>query len=73
MKSIPLREVLKEIVCLPHDRENLVYGDLDSTMANVTKLLLELLAESEVERRTGARLHERGETRTDHRNGYRHR
>jgi len=37
----------------------------------MTKVLLEVMAESEVERRVGARLHERGESRIDHRNGYR--
>jgi transposase-like protein len=51
----------------------MVWGDLDSAMAGLTKVLLEMLAESEVERRAGARLYERGETRTDHRNGYRER
>jgi transposase-like protein len=40
-------------------------------MAGMTKIMLEVLAESEVERRAGARLHERGEGRTDYRNGYR--
>jgi transposase-like protein len=40
-------------------------------MAGMTKILLEVLAESEVERRAGARLHERGESRSDYRNGYR--
>jgi transposase-like protein len=39
----------------------------------LTKVLLETLAESEVERRVGARLYERGVGRTDHRNGYRKR
>jgi transposase-like protein len=42
-------------------------------MVGLTKVLLEAMAESEVERRLGARLHERAETRTDHRNGYRRR
>jgi len=42
-------------------------------MANVTKLLLSTLAESEVEMRAGTRLYERGETREDYRNGYRSR
>ena len=50
-----------------------MWGDLDSTMAGLTRVLLETLAESEVERRAGARLHERGESRTDYRNGYRKR
>lgn len=73
MNSITLREVLEKAVCRIDDEENLVYGELDSTMAGLSKVLLEAMAESEVEKRAGVRLHERGETRTDHRNGYRHR
>jgi transposase-like protein len=42
-------------------------------MAGMTKVLLEVLAESEVERRAGTRLHGRGESRVDYRNGYRSR
>ena len=53
--------------------EDFVWGDLDSTMAGMTKVLLEVMAESEVERRVGVRLHERGESRSDYRNGYRRR
>jgi len=73
MSSITLKEVLKKAACRITDEENLVYGELDAAMANLTKVLLEAMAESEVERRVGVRLHERGETRCDHRNGYRHR
>ena len=73
MESISLREVLRKAACRIGSSEDLVWGDLDSTMAGMTKVLLELLAESEVERRVGARLHERGESRTDYRNGYRRR
>jgi putative transposase len=73
MSSIPLKEVLEKAACRITDEENLVYGELDSAMAGLTKLLLEAMAESEVEVRTGVRLHERGETRTDYRNGYRSR
>lgn len=73
MNSIRLKEVLVKAACRVCDEENLVYGELDSAMAGLTKVLLEVMAESEVERRAGVRLHERGETRTDHRNGYRHR
>jgi len=42
-------------------------------MAEMSKVLLEVMAESEVERRVGVRLHERGESRSDYRNGYRRR
>lgn len=73
MSSITLKEVLEKAACRICDEENLVYGELDSAMAGLTKVLLEAMAESEVERRAGVRLHERGETRADHRNGYRHR
>ena len=73
MSSITLKEVLEKAACRIADEENLVYGELDSAMANLTKVLLEAMAESEVERRTGVRLHERGETRADYRNGYRRR
>lgn len=73
MESISLREVLRKAACRVGSAEDRVWGDLDSTMAGMTKVLLEVLAESEVEKRAGARLHERGESRCDHRNGYRKR
>ena len=71
MESISLREVFRKAACRNGSAEDLVWGDLDSTLAGMTKVLLEMLAESEVERRIGARLHERGESRADYRNGYR--
>jgi putative transposase len=73
MNNITLREVLEKTACRIGDEEDLVYGELDSATAGVTKLLLETMAESEVERRTGVKLHERAECRQDHRNGYRYR
>ncbi len=73
MDSISLREVLRKAACRIGSPEDLVWGDLDSATAGLTKVLLETLAESEVECRAGARLYERGETRTDYRNGYRKR
>jgi len=73
MSSITLKEVLEKACCRISDSENLLYGELDSAMCNLSKVLLEAMAESEVERRTGVRLHERSETRCDHRNGYRRR
>jgi putative transposase len=73
MGSISLREVLRKAACRVGSPEDSVWGDLDSATAGLTKLLLETLAESEVEQRAGARLYERGETRVDHRNGYRKR
>jgi len=71
MESISLREVFRKAACQVRSPEDFVWGDLDSAMAGMTKMLLEVMAESEVERRAGARLHERGESRVDHRNGYR--
>ncbi len=73
MGSISLREFVRKAACRIGSDEDLVWGDLDSATAELTKLLLEVAAESEVERRTGVRLHERGETRVDYRNGYRKR
>jgi len=73
MESIALREVVSRAACRIDCAEDLVWGDLDSATAGLTKVLLETLAESEVERRVGVRLYERGEGRTDHRNGYRSR
>jgi putative transposase len=73
VNSITLKELLEKAACRIVDEDNLIYGELDSAMAGLTKVLLEAMAESEVERRAGVRLHERAETRTDHRNGYRSR
>jgi putative transposase len=71
MGSITVREVLRKGLSQIGSSEELLWGDLNSTMAEMTKVLLEVLAESEVERRVGVGLHERGEGRTDYRNGYR--
>ena len=73
MRSITLKELLEKAACRISDPENLLYGELDSATASLTKLLLEAIAESEVERKLGVKLHERSETRTDFRNGYRKR
>jgi transposase-like protein len=71
MSSITLKEVLEKAACRIADEENLVYNDLGTAMASLTRVLLEAMAESEVERRAGVRLYERGETRCDYRNGKR--
>lgn len=71
MESITVREVLRKATSRIADNEDNIWGELNSAMAGLTKLFLETLAESEVERRIGARLYERGETRCDQRNGYR--
>ena len=73
MNNIPLKQILEKAVCNISDDENLVYGELDSAMSGLTKVLLEAMAESEVERRVGVKFHERGEARQDYRNGYRNR
>jgi len=73
MESISLKEVLERAACRIGSSEDSVWEDLNSATAGLTKLLLETLAESEIERRTGVRLYERGSGRTDHRNGYRSR
>lgn len=71
MASISVRQVFRKAMSRIGSPEDLLWGDLNSAMAGMTKVLLEVMAESEVERRAGARLHERGENRADYRNGYR--
>jgi len=73
MNSISVREVIGKAITKISDTEDQIWGDLNSATAGLTKLLLETMAESEVERRIGAQLYERGETRQDYRNGYRER
>lgn len=73
MASITLMELVRQTRDLVSDPEDRLYGDLDSSMADAIKSLLEKIAESEVERRVGVRLYERGENRQDYRNGYRYR
>jgi len=73
MASITLSEVLRQTRELVSDPEDRLYGDLDASMADAIKCLLEGIAVSEVERRAGVRLYERGESRSDYRNGYRKR
>lgn len=73
MTSITLSELLRQTRELVSDPEDRLYGDLDASMADAIKCLLEGIAVSEVEKRSGVRLYERGECRQDYRNGYRHR
>lgn len=65
-----LLQQTRELVSDPEDR---LYGDLDASMADAIKHLLEKIAYSEVEQRVGVRLYERGDLRVDYRNGYRER
>lgn len=73
MTSITLNALLRQTRELVSDPEDRLYGDLDASMADAIKCLLERIAVSEVEKRAGIRLYERGETREDYRNGYRKR
>lgn len=73
MTSITLKEVLRQTRELVSDPEDRLYGDLDSAMADAITSLFERLALSEVEKRSGVRIYERSDTRTDYRNGYRKR
>ena len=73
MTSITLSELARQTRELVSDPEDRLYGDLDASMADAIKGLLEGIAFSEVEKRAGVRLYERGECREDYRNGYRKR
>ena len=73
MRIITLSELARQTRELVSDPEDRLYGDLDASMADAIKSLLEGIAVSEVEKRAGVRLYERGETRRDWRNGYRKR
>ena len=73
MRIITLSELARQTRELVSDPEDRLYGDLDASMADAIKCLLEGIAVSEVEKRAGVRLYERGETRQDWRNGYRKR
>ena len=73
MASITLSEAVRQTQELVSDPEDRLYGDLDASMADAIKYLLEGIALSEVEKRAGLRLYERRECRRDYRNGYRKR
>jgi transposase-like protein len=73
MASITLDQLAEQTRQLVSDPEDRLYGDLDASMADAIKRLLEQIALSEVEQRVGVRLYERGESRSDYRNGYRER
>lgn len=73
MTSITLSQVLRQTRELISDPEDRLYGDLDTAMADAIKCLLEGIAASEVEKRVGVRMYERGENREDYRNGSRER
>jgi transposase-like protein len=55
------------------DQEDGRFGDMTAAAAAALTAVLEQAAVSEVERRVGCRLYERGTSRSDYRNGYRFR
>lgn len=71
MASLAVREFMRQARASAFDAEDARYGDLDAATADAVTSLLESLAESEVERRVGVKLRERGPLRQAHRNGYR--
>lgn len=73
MASITLNELFRQTRELVSDPEDRLYGDLDASMGDAIKSLLEKIAVSEVEQRVGVRLYERGDGRQGYRNGYRER
>jgi len=73
MESITLREVLRQTQQLVDDPEDRAYGELGPAMADAARCMLEGIAYSEIERRVGVKLYERGEDRKDYRNGTRQR
>lgn len=73
MASITITELVRQTRELVSDPEDRLYGDLDASMADAIKCVLEGIASSEVEKRVGVRIYERGECRQDYRNGYRQR
>jgi putative transposase len=73
MASITLYELAEQTRQLVSDPEDRLYGDLDASMADAIKRLLEQIALSEVEQQLGRRLYERRECDSDYRNGYRER
>lgn len=73
MESITLNELMRQTRELVSDPEDRLYGDLDASMADAIKCLLEKIAVSEVEQRVGVKLYERRASRNDYRNGYRER
>ena len=73
MASISLSALVRQTREIVSDPEDRLYGDLDASMVDAIRRLLENIAVSEVERRAGVKLYERGSCRDDYRNGYRER
>jgi transposase-like protein len=73
MASLSVRELFRQARSCVVDEEGQAYGDLDVQIADAITCLFEFMAESEVERRVGVKLYERGAERKNQRNGYRSR
>lgn len=73
MASLTVREVFRQARESVADPNGIAYGDLDAMIADGIVCLFEWMGESEVEKRLGAKLRERGPERKGYRNGYRSR
>jgi len=73
MASLSVCELFRQARSSVSDLEDARFGDLDALVADAITGLFEGMAESEVERRLGVKLYERGPARQGHRNGHRER
>ena len=73
MASVSVPEFFRQARSTVSDSEGARFGDIDALIADTVTCLFEQMAESEVERRLGARLYERSPARQGHRNGSRRR
>ena len=76
MRSVTVLSSLRQMASQFGDPEDKLYGDVGAGVADVMRCVLEAASVSEIERRVGFRLHERGtadRVRPDYRNGYRER
>jgi putative transposase len=71
MVTLSAEDLFRQVRSQVSDPESAVWGDLDTAVADTITCLFEWMALSEVERRVGVRLRERGPQRQDQRNGYR--
>jgi transposase-like protein len=73
MASVSVTELFRQVRGAVVDSEEAIWGDLDAASADMFCCMLESLAESEVQKRTGVKYRERGPARQDQRNGFRRR
>jgi putative transposase len=71
MVTLSAEDLFRQVRSRASDPESALWGDLDAAVADTITCLFEWMALSEVERRVGVRLRERGPARQDQRNGYR--